>query len=41
VDRGEPLVAGADVITAVLLEVTQERDDPLEREITNRQPRDL
>ena len=41
VDRGEPLVAGADVVAAVLLEVTQERDDPLEGEIPDRQPGDL
>ena len=41
VDRGEPLVAGADVVAAVLFEVAQERDDPLEGEIADRQPRDL
>ena len=37
VDRGEPLVAGADVVAAVLFEMAQERDDPLEREIAERQ----
>jgi hypothetical protein len=41
VDRGEPLVAGADVIAAVLFEVAQEREDPLQGEIPHRQARDL
>ena len=41
VDRGEPLVAGADVVAAVVFEVAQEADDPLEREIADRQLGDL
>ena len=41
VDRGEALVAGADVVAAVLLEVAQESEDPLEGEILERQARDL
>ena len=41
VQRGEPLVAGADVVAAVLLEVTEERDHPLEGQIVERQARDL
>ena len=40
-DRGEPLVAGAGVVAAVLLEVAQERHDPLEGEIADGQPGDL
>ena len=40
VDRGEPLVAGADVVAAVLFEVSQEREDPLQGEILERQARD-
>jgi hypothetical protein len=41
VDRGGPLVAGADVIPAALFEVAQEADDPLEREIADRRFGDL
>jgi hypothetical protein len=37
VDRGEPLVAGADVVAAVVFEVTQEADGPVEREIADGQ----
>ncbi len=37
VDHREPLVAGPGVVPAVLFEMAQERDDPLEREITDRQ----
>ncbi len=33
VHRGESLVAGADVVAAVLFEVAQESDDPLEGEV--------
>ena len=39
--RGEPLVARADVVAAVLFEVPEEADDPLEGEIIERQARDL
>jgi hypothetical protein len=41
VDRGESLVAGARVVAAVVLEVAQERDDPLKGEIGDREPGDL
>ena len=37
VDHRESLVAGPGVVSAVLFEMAQERDDPLEREITDRQ----
>ena len=37
VDRREPLVAGAGVVSAVLFEVPQERDDAIEREIADRE----
>ncbi len=37
VDHHEPLVPGPGVVPAVLFEMAQERDDPLEREIADRQ----
>jgi hypothetical protein len=41
VQRGQPLVAGADVVASVLLEVAKEADYPLEGQIVERQPGDL
>jgi hypothetical protein len=41
VQRGEPLVARADVVSAFLLEVSQERDHSLAGQIIGRQARDL
>jgi hypothetical protein len=38
VDRRQALIAGAGVVAAVLFEVAQERGDPLEGEIFERQP---
>jgi hypothetical protein len=40
VDGGEALVAGADVVVAVDLEVAEESDEALEREIGQREPGD-
>jgi hypothetical protein len=37
VDHRVPLVPGPGVVPSVLFEMAQERDDPLEREITDRQ----
>ena len=41
VHRGESLVAGAGVVAAVLFEVSQESDDPIEGEIAELQAGDL
>jgi hypothetical protein len=41
VQRGEPLVAGADVVATVVFEVAQERDDPFEAEVGQLQAGDL
>ena len=41
VQGGQPLVAGAGVVAAVVLEVAQERHDPVEGEVGERQPGDL
>ena len=40
VQRGESLVAGADVVAALLFEASQERDHPLAGQIIKRQARD-
>ena len=41
VQRGEPLVAGADVVATIVFEVAQERDDPFEAEVGQLQAGDL
>ena len=41
VQRGQALVAGADVVAAVEFEVAQEADDPFEGEVAESQARDL
>lgn len=41
VHRGQSLIAGADVTTAIVLEMAQETHDSVESEIAQRQPGDL